>query len=142
MSIRQGLIALLLAWGCSHAAPPPPSGPAPVERFTLRTGESASIRGPLVRITFERILSDSRCAVDVVCIQAGEAVASLRVDAVRGGSDTFVLDTGDNGSAVVSGYRVSLVSVSPAPRSTVRIEPRSYVVLLTVSPENGSSPPS
>ncbi|HVE66846.1 MAG TPA: hypothetical protein VNC59_09715 [Thermoanaerobaculia bacterium] len=136
--------ALAFATGlaCSHPAPHAPPGPPAEERVTLRAGESAAIRGTPARITFERILSDSRCAVDVVCIQAGEATASFRLDAGRAGADTFVLDTSRNGSAVVSGYRVSLVSVSPAPRSTVRIEPRSYVVVLSISQDRGNTPPS
>ena len=64
------------------------------------------------------------------------------MDTGRGGAETFVLDTDRKASAIVSGYRVSLVSVSPAPRSTVRIDPRSYVVLLSVSPDRGNTPPS
>ena len=134
-------LVLVAAVACSHSSPPP-SGPAAGETFTLRPGESAKIGETPFRITFERILSDSRCAVDVVCIQAGEAAASFRADAGPGRSDSFVLDTGGKTTAAVWGYEVSLVSVSPAPRSTVRIEPRSYVVSLTVSPEKGSSPPS
>jgi hypothetical protein len=133
------VLLLAAALGCAHAEPPP-AGPALGERFTLRPGESAVIRGTPVKVTFEGILSDSRCAVDVVCIQAGEARASFRLQAGRGGTETFVLDTNRNSSAVVSGYRVSLVSVSPAPHSKVRIEPKSYAVELAFS--RGESPPS
>lgn len=135
-------LAVATALACAHPAPLAPPGPPVEERVTLRAGESAAIRGTPARITFERILSDSRCAIDVVCIQAGEATASFRMDTGRGGADTFVLDTDRKASAIVSGYRVSLVSVSPAPRSTIRIDPRSYVVLLSVSQDRGNTPPS
>lgn len=129
------VLLLAAAVACSHAPPVPPEIPTANlgERFTLRPEESAAIRGTPARITFERILSDSRCAIDVQCIQAGEARASFRLDDGRRGAETFVLDTDRNSSADVSGYRVSLLSVSPAPRSTVRIDPRNYAVELTVS---------
>lgn len=99
----------------------------------MRPGQTVAIAGTPVKITFEGVVFDNRCPVDVVCIVGGEARASFRVDAGRAGADTVVLDTDRNPSAVVSGYRVSLVSVSPAPRSNVRIDPRNYVVELTVS---------
>ena len=144
LSSRPLLVALAVATalGCSHSQPQAPPGPPAEERVTLRASESAAIPGTPARITFDRIVSDSRCAIDVVCIQAGEATASFRIDARRGGADAFVLDTERNRSAVVSGYRVTLVSVSPAPRSTVRIDPRSYVVEVTVSQDSGNTPPS
>jgi hypothetical protein len=134
------IVALLLALalGCAHAPAPPEIPTVDLgERFTLRPGESAAVAGTPAKVTFERIFSDNRCAVDVVCIVAGEARAWFRLDAEPGRSDTFTLDTDRNGTALVGGYRVSLLSVSPAPRSTVRIDPRNYVVELTVS-----SPPS
>jgi hypothetical protein len=141
VSEREGLrsdlgAALLLAaaLGCAHAGAPRAGPTADLgERFTLRPGESAAIGRTPAEITFERILSDNRCAVDVVCIQAGEARAWFRLDAEQGHADTFTLDTDRNATAVVSGYRISLLSVSPAPRSAVRIDPRNYTVELTVA---------
>ena len=103
------------------------------ERITLKAGESAAIEGTPARITFERILSDNRCPVDVQCITGGEARAGFLFDAEAGHTEPVTLDTDRNATAVVAGYRISLVSVSPPPRSTVRIDPRDYVVELTVS---------
>jgi hypothetical protein len=93
------------------------------------------IAGTPVKITFEKILSDNRCAVDVVCIVAGEARVSLRLDQPGKLSVGFELDTGMNPRATVNDYRVSLVGVSPAPHSAMQIDPRSYVVELIVNPE-------
>ena len=102
-------------------------------RFTLKAGESAAIGGTPARITFERILSDNRCAIDVQCITAGEARAGFLFDAEAGRTEPVTLDTDRNTTTAVAGYRILLVSVSPAPRSTVRIDPRDYVVELTVA---------
>jgi hypothetical protein len=103
------------------------------ERITLKVRESAAIEGTPARITFERILSDNRCPVDVQCITGGEARAWFLFDAEAGHTEPVTLDTDRNATAVVAGYRISLVSVSPLPRSTVRIDPRDYVVELTVA---------
>jgi hypothetical protein len=92
------------------------------------------IAGTPATITFENVVSDNRCPVDVVCIVAGEARAVLRLEEPRKPPIEFVLDTGRTPSATVNGYGVALLTVSPAPHSTVRIEPRDYVVELTVTP--------
>ena len=132
----RGAAALLFvsALACSHA-PPAPEAPSVDlgERFTLHPGQFAGIAGTPARVTFERIVSDNRCAVDVQCITAGEARAWLRLIAEPGHMEIFMLDTDRNATAIVAGYRISLLSVSPAPRSTVRIDPKSYVIELTVS---------
>lgn len=130
--------ALLLAaaLACTNALPRAEGRAAfPGERFELHPGESATITGTPATVRFERIVSDNRCAIDVVCIVAGEARASFRLEAEPGRSETFTLDTARNAAAVAGGYRISLVSVSPAPRSTVSIDPRNYIVELVVTRE-------
>jgi hypothetical protein len=124
-------LIVALAAGCS-------STPAAVrvralgERFSLRPGESAQIRGEQGAIVFERIVSDSRCAVDVQCIRAGEARAAFRLETGGAAEISFELDTDRERTREVAGYRVTLVDVSPAPRSTTRIDPGDYRVDLTV----------
>lgn len=130
---------LMAAVGCAHAAAPSarteiPSA-APGERFALRRGDSVKIAGTPAKITFEKVVSDNRCPVDVVCVVAGEARAFFSLDEPAKPSRGFELDTARASNATVNGYGVSLLAVSPAPRSTVRIEPRDYVVELTVTPQ-------
>jgi hypothetical protein len=133
----RAALTLLLAVtvACAHTPQVPPATPTADlgERFTLGPGESAAIEGTSARITFERILSDNRCPIDVQCITGGEARGSFRLEGEPGRSETFTLDTDRNATAVVAGYRISLDSVSPAPRSTVTIDPRNYRVELTVA---------
>jgi hypothetical protein len=93
------------------------------------------IAGTPAKITFEKVVSDNRCPVDVVCVVAGEARALFSLDEPAKPSRGFELDTARAPNATVNGYGVSLLAVSPAPRSTVRIEPRDYVVELTVTPQ-------
>jgi hypothetical protein len=125
-------LTLSIALGCSHA-PVAETGPALGERFSLRAGESASIRGEGAAITFERILTDSRCAVDVQCIWAGEARGAFRFEKRGGPALSFELDTNREPVREVGGYQVSLLAVSPGPKSTVRIAPADYRVELSVT---------
>jgi hypothetical protein len=124
-------VCFILVSACSHA--PAAAGPALGERFWLRAGESAAIRGERATIGFERILSDSRCAVDVQCIRAGEARGAFRLETRGVPPVSFELDTDRERTLDVGGYRVTLVEVSPAPRSTARIAPTDYRVELVVS---------
>ena len=125
-------LTLSLALGCSHASPAD-TGPALGERFWLRAGESAAIRGERVTVAFERILADSRCAVDVQCIRAGEARGAFRLQARGGDPVSFELDTDRERTREVGGYAVTLHDVSPVPKSTVRIAATGYRAEISVS---------
>jgi hypothetical protein len=129
------LLLATAALACAHAVPVAPATRTvnPGDRFTLFPGESAAIEETLLRVTFEGILSDNRCPVDVQCITGGQARAGLRLDLAAGRSEPFELDTERHPSAVVAGYRISLLSVSPVPRSTVQIAPGNYAVELIVA---------
>ena len=141
MRFEVGAILIMAAaLGCSHGAPPPSTAPAPQspeaalgEPFEVHAGESRKIRGEPVTLVFEQILSDNRCAVDVQCITAGEARGSFRLEKAGALSVSFRLDTGKNGEVTVNGYTIRLRSISPAPRSTVRIDPGQYVAEMVVS---------
>lgn len=129
---QLALALLTLTLACS-STPAADAGRALGERISLRPGESAQIRGEHATIVFERIVSDSRCAVDVQCIRAGEARAAFRLETGGAAEISFQLDTDRERTGDVGGYRVTLVEVSPAPRSTVRIAPAEYRVGITIS---------
>lgn len=135
MSSRKVFFGLALAAAvsaCSHV-PAPSAGPALGERFPIRPGESVAIRGEPVTVEFQRILSDNRCAIDVVCIVGGEARGAFRVTVGRAAPVSVELSTDPRSTAGVGGYRISLVAMTPAPRSTVRIAPQDYRAELVVS---------
>ncbi len=126
------LLFVSLTLGCSHA-PPADTGPALGERFWLKAGESATIGGERATVTFERIVADSRCAVDVQCIRAGEARGAFRLQGRGKEPVPFELDTDRERTREVGGYVVTLHDVAPAPRSTVRIAATGYRAEITVS---------
>ncbi len=122
----------VLLSACSHA-PAADTGPALGEHFWLKAGESAAIRGERATVTFDRIVADSRCAVDVQCIRAGEARGAFRLETRGGDPVRFELDTDRERTREVGGYAVTLHDVAPAPRSTVRIAATGYRAEISVS---------
>jgi len=135
MAIRTSalllLLALLLVPACSET-PTEPVGPSLGEQFSLGVGESASIRSERVTISFERLLGDSRCPIDAICIWEGEALVALSIEERGRPAFSFELSTRAP-QTTVSSYRITLRGVTPAPRSNVRIDPRSYRVELVVT---------
>ena len=72
---RVAVLALVLATGCSGS----PAQPSPLkfgEPFELRLGARAEFDGDAF-LLFDDVRSDSRCAIDVQCVRAGEAVVSV-----------------------------------------------------------------
>jgi hypothetical protein len=130
------LIAAALAAsvaGCAAGATAPSRLPLG-QPFTLRAGESAIVDSRLT-IAFERVVSDSRCPMDALCVWAGDAVARLSLKVGRGAPDTRELHTALNGSEVsFSDYKITLTSLAPYPQSAGKIRAEDYVATLTVSP--------
>lgn len=101
--------------------------------FELKPGQTARVGTAGLVVGFRGVASDSRCAVDVTCVWAGDAALRIRL-AMRGGDWTpFDLHTGlDPRSADYSGYTISVVGLSPEPHSGQRIDADSYTVTLRV----------
>ena len=49
------------------------------EEFSLSMGQSATIEGQVLRITFEDVIEDSRCPSDVTCIWAGRVSCIIKL---------------------------------------------------------------
>jgi hypothetical protein len=63
----------------------------------------------------------------VVCIWQGNAQVAIDLGKGEGPSFPFVLNTATGSPAVdFNGYRVTLLRLDPAPRSTVSIAPGDY----------------
>src|SRR4051812_9080728 len=79
--IRAAAIALTsaaIAAGCATVEPPVVAGPGAA--FSLPVGKTATVSGTGVRIPFNRVTTDSRCPIDVVCVWAGEARIELAIE--------------------------------------------------------------
>ena len=105
------------------------------EECALRVGQTAELAaGTGVRLTFEAVRGDSRCPVGVSCIWAGDAVVAMTVHDTDGGPTTTELHTNVrfDAEAVLDGYVVRLVRLSPTPRVDATIEVDQYEALLVV----------
>jgi hypothetical protein len=124
------VVACSLSCGCA-AHPSQPSRPLG-QPFELRPGTSAVLADGL-RVTFDAVKSDSRCPLDALCVQAGEAVVGLTLTQSSGGEAAREVRTTPSLSEVsYLSYIVKLVALAPFPRSTQQIRPEDYVATLTV----------
>ena len=90
----------------------PPPGAAQHGPYVLGKGMTADI-GAATTLTFERIVSDSRCPKDVQCIWAGEVTIALRLKSPTG-SDSFEL-SGRANARTVQGHSIELMSYEACP---------------------------
>ena len=87
---------------------------------TLAIGESATINGLAVSVL--GLAEDSRCPIDVQCIQAGTVRVNVSVDSYKG---ALTLTLGE--PQVVQNEIIMLVSVTPKEkRSTQTVSPGDY----------------
>lgn len=82
------------------------------ETFFVAAGESVSVAGAGLSVTFASVVSDSRCPPGVQCIQAGNAVISVTVTRPGAAPATLALDTDGPRSARSGNRSVELVGLS------------------------------
>lgn len=101
---------------------------------TLNVGDRAAIQGTSWTVKFDSVVSDSRCPLGVLCIQAGEArlafaLSDPLVDPSPNDNLHFILGTD---GVVAGGFAFSQVEVSPIRRQNETIDPKSYVVKIMI----------
>jgi hypothetical protein len=100
----------------------------PVQANSAAIGSSASMQGTTIGIL--GLVEDSRCPVDVQCIQAGTVRVRTSVDALN---RDFVFTLGQ--PQVVGSTTITLASVTPAQRySKQTVEPGDYRFSFTAVP--------
>lgn len=105
----------------------------PGAEFSLAAGKSATISGTPYRITFNRVIEDSRCPVDVQCVWAGDAKIELTVSRSSAARDTRVISlTPPNSELTVGDVKIRFVSLAPTPRQSEPPASRAYVARLMV----------
>jgi len=124
------VVAALLSACAGHSTSPSetPLG----QPFDLRAGTSAVVDGGL-KVTFERVPSDSRCPMDALCIRAGEALVALTISQEGRNAVARELRTDSTASETTySGYSIKLIALAPYPRSDRQILPEDYVATIRV----------
>jgi hypothetical protein len=145
----------LLLFGCGATAAPspapespaPPKPPAPVKpdaegRLTLAVAGRAEV-APGGILTFERVVSDSRCPVDVTCVWAGEIRVALSFELEHSEAPRIGFELATTApTAEARGLHFELLGATPAPHSKQPIAADAYRISLCVRPSPGSQPSS
>ena len=101
--------------------------------FLLAPGEQYNCLDCDVSVSFTKVVSDSRCPLDVDCVWAGIAEVELSVE-TEGESQVILLATvGENNRIIVGGYLFSLGAVNPYPTLQNPIAQSDYRITLTVT---------
>jgi hypothetical protein len=139
MLLTLAALALLGGTGCgmeSPTAPPPPKTVALNEDFELAAGQTGVVGESGLSVVFERVGSDSRCAVDVTCVWEGDAAVELRATATGQPEGKVDLHTSTQMGSRQGRYlefTITLQNVNPQPRSQDRIKDSAYRVTLRVT---------
>jgi len=105
---------------CEFVCPAGTSTPATTSTIKARIGQTVEVGG--VQIIPREILEDSRCPVDVVCIQAGTVRLKVSLDTPTDTDEVLTLNKPfDDGE-----HTIVLVEVSPAPVSKQQRKPSDY----------------
>ena len=122
------MIAACLAMAaCGNKVSTPDAEKIPLGReFTLAPGQSAVVNDEL-RLTLKSVTDDSRCPVDVTCVWEGDAKVAVEVitPTPRAEHELHTSARFDH-EAKHGAYRVTLVKLEPAPRSTTAISTGDY----------------
>jgi hypothetical protein len=135
MNLRSvaALLSLAAAAGC--AAAPVARGPAAEGIVTAALGSTAQI-GDL-RITPLRLVEDSRCPADAMCVHQGKARVLARV--ARGATSAEVEMT-LGGRPTWFGSRIDLVAVCPYPLASQPAAPADRRFVFSVSATDRTPP--
>jgi hypothetical protein len=126
-------LVLVLLSACAGPSTSPDDTPLG-QPFELRAGTSAVLDGGL-KVTFERVPSDSRCPMDALCIRAGEALVALTISQDGRNAVARELRTDATASETsYAGYSIKLIALAPYPRSDRQILPGDYIATLAVAP--------
>ncbi len=99
----------------------------PVRGIALTLGGSSNVGG--IKITLNHIVSDSRCPVDVQCIQAGNVVANVTL---QGELDTETTDISSQSPHVFGRYQVTIVDITPVRKNSTPFDSGSYRIAFSV----------
>ena len=129
------VVAAALAMAACGSKVGTPSGErVPLGReFTLGVGQTAVVGDTGLRLFLQGVSEDSRCPVDVTCVWEGDAKVSIDVAAPAPRAAYDLHTSGRFDREVKHGaYRITLVALDPAPRSTVPPSSRDYRATLVV----------
>lgn len=104
----------------------------------VRSGQCVTNSQQNLGIQFKKVVSDSRCPVDMVCIWAGDVNVALEVIKGQKIITSFELSFREKNKNVWiddRSYNITLLAVKPHPQRSEQIDPGAYIIELSVSPQ-------
>jgi hypothetical protein len=102
--------------------------------FTLAAGQSGVLDDEELSVTFVRVLDDTRCPIDAMCVWAGDATMAVYARKVGKAAETLDLTLQGNAQGVVyEGFGFHAQHLLPAQLSGEPIPQRDYTVELLVN---------
>jgi hypothetical protein len=130
MKGRWLIVAAVAAQACT--ATTFPLGDRPVD-VGLAFQETRAVPGTAMALTFERVVGDSRCPVDVTCVWAGNAEVQIGATLAGGFHRSYRVSSFVEPHAFdVGSYHVTLLRVSPDRHENVPVDSLDYSVELRV----------
>jgi hypothetical protein len=130
MRLGTLVFCLLAVTACSEKAP---TAPSPIARdVVLAPGQSTGISEAGITLRFDGVSGDSRCPLDAICIQGGDALVKIAVIPERGAAQDYSLHTGNMRPVSHQDLTISLIELSPYPFSARPIQPDDYRATLSV----------
>ena len=144
--MRLAAAALFLAWSGWTGLSSAESGPSVTatfdQGFSLRVGQSAQTSDGALRIGFDGVTADSRCAKGQQCVRAGDATVRLWVQQGQGAKQPAELRTAPRAAQALfgTGHALRLLSLEPFPVNGKSIAREDYVVTLMLSRDSQAAP--
>ena len=128
------ILAAAAVGACSSggSVPTETGDPSPSARtLSVGVGETASVPGSDVTITFRSVTEDSRCPLDVTCVWEGNGRVALTLSSADGSEDAELNTTVQPRRIDFAGMRVVLASLAPYPAGEP-IDPDDYVATFEI----------
>jgi hypothetical protein len=121
-----------LVAACERANPIGPTQPLN-QQFVLAPGQSGAVDGTSARVQFVEVANESRCPLNAICIQAGDATIAVSVVDDQG-SNRYELRVNDptRKSVMHRDLRVEFVDLRPYPDTSRPTAPGDYRATLRV----------
>jgi heat shock protein HslJ len=95
---------------------------------TLGIGDTATV--DTLAITLNKFVQDSRCPIDVTCIQAG--AVTVNVTLTQGSTTLTKNFPSDEAPQVFGDYKIAIKEIAPARESKKEINPKDYKITFHV----------
>lgn len=130
------LLCLLALTACAVVGPSSPDSKLVKsgEDFDLSPSESAIVDQGALTLTLVKVSEDSRCAIDVQCVWAGDVALALLVGPNGSAKNPSTIHTNlDPRAAIAGGYKIEVVSVQPGRRTESTISQASYRITFRIT---------